>query len=100
DAKYGNLVSMIQGLGAMHQPLLPLEEEVNENAEGKDDCSDERVQNWAKAVSAVDGGPDSLPGGEADVERQSHFDRPLKEIRVGESPSRPWGISVPIPDEP
>jgi hypothetical protein len=100
DAKYGNLVSMIQGLGVMHQPLLPLEEDANEAVERPDDRSDERVQNWAKAVSAVDGDPDSSPGNEANIERQSHFDRPLKEIRVGESPSRPWGISIPIPDEP
>ena len=25
-----------------------------------------------------------------DEQRQSHFDRPLREVRVGESPSRPW----------
>ena len=29
-------------------------------------------------------------------ERVSHFDRPMKDVRVGESPSRPWGIQVPI----
>jgi hypothetical protein len=28
-------------------------------------------------------------------ERQPHFERPLRDIRVGESPSRPWGIPVP-----
>lgn len=26
-------------------------------------------------------------------ERESYFDRPLKEVGVGESPSRAWGIS-------
>jgi proteasome activator subunit 4 len=30
-----------------------------------------------------------------DETRTAHFDRPLKEVRVGESPSRPWGISIP-----
>jgi hypothetical protein len=34
---------------------------------------------------------------ENDEERKGHFDRPLREVRVGESPSRPWGIHVPIP---
>ncbi|KAK3310563.1 uncharacterized protein B0T15DRAFT_518826 [Chaetomium strumarium] len=30
------------------------------------------------------------------AERESRFDRPLRDVRVGESPSRPWGISVPL----
>jgi len=57
-----------------------------------------RVQNWAKAVSVslennVDE-PQTAPV-EDDDDRLSHFDRPLKDVRVGESPSRPWGITVP-----
>ena len=98
DAKYGNLVSMIQGLGHKHQPMLPTKEE--EEALEAERLSDERVENWAHAVSADGVGQEEevIP---ADLEdRESRFDRPLKEIRVGESPSRPWGISVPIFDPP
>ncbi|KAF4637031.1 hypothetical protein G7Y89_g1053 [Cudoniella acicularis] len=101
DAKYGNLVSMIQGLGQKHQPMLP--EQDNEEDMDLERTSNERVENWANAVSA-DGigqeeeGEEELSNDEDD--RESRFDRPLKEIRVGESPSRPWGISVPIFDPP
>ncbi|KAH7329314.1 hypothetical protein B0I35DRAFT_473930 [Stachybotrys elegans] len=105
DSKYGNLVSMIEGLGTLHQPMLPGEAEAEAEAdEGQtrsavDKASNERVENWAQDVSASTNpedpaaAPDEPPA--VDVERQSHFDRPLKEVRVGESPSRPWGISVP-----
>lgn len=31
--------------------------------------------------------------------REGRFERPLKDVRVGESPSRPWGISVPFADD-
>lgn len=99
DAKYGNLVSMIQGLGQKHQPMLPTKEE--ENSVEVEQASNERVENWAKAVSTdgVDHEEERLfPEDEED--RESRFDRPLKEVRVGESPSRPWGISVPILDPP
>jgi len=98
DAKYGNLVSMIQGLGQKHQPMLPSKGE-EEDLE-LEHISNERVENWANAVSAdgVDLEEDAVP--ELDEDRESRFDRPLKEIRVGESPSRPWGISVPIFDPP
>jgi hypothetical protein len=97
DAKYGNLVNMIQGLGQKHQPMLPTKEE----AMGAERRPNERVEDWANAVSAdgVDILEDSsLVGDEGD--REGRFDRPLKEIRLGESPSRPWGISVPILNEP
>jgi len=98
DAKYGNLVSMIQGLGQKHQPMLPAkDEEDNQDAEG---MSDERVKDWAKAVSSNGIGHEEKDTQVEDSERESRFDRPLKEIRVGESPSRPWGISVPIFDPP
>jgi hypothetical protein len=97
DAKYGNLVSMIQGLGQKHQPMLPSNEE--EEAVELERTSNERVESWAQAVSAdgvVEHEVDVVP--EEDEDREARFDRPLKEIRVGESPSRPWGISVPIPE--
>jgi hypothetical protein len=78
--------------------MLPTKEE--EEAMELERTSNERVENWAQAVS-VDGVEHedmAEPGAEED--RESRFDRPLKEIRVGESPSRPWGISVPIFDPP
>ena len=98
DAKYGNLVSMIQGLGQKHQPMLPAnQDEMDAELER---TSTERVEIWAKAVS-VDGVGQDVPVPEDEKEdRESRFDRPMKEIRVGESPSRPWGISVPIFDPP
>lgn len=108
DSKYGNLVSMIEGLGQLHQPMLPeaerekLEQEQAEQQRRSGDvekASNERVQNWAKAVTETTD-PETKPqeSEEAEGDRQSHFDRPLKEIRVGESPSRPWGIHVPVPE--
>lgn len=90
DQKYGNLVSMIQGLGQKHQPMLPTKEE--EDSVQVEQASNERVENWAKAVSADGVGHEEeapiVP--ENDEDRESRFDRPLKEVRVGESPSRPW----------
>ncbi|CAL3962203.1 unnamed protein product [Diplocarpon coronariae] len=100
DAKYGNLVSMIQGLGQKHQPMLPTKEE--EEALELERTSNQRVENWAHAISADGVEPEeheAAPEKEED-DRESRFDRPLKEIRVGESPSRPWGISVPIFEPP
>ena len=99
DAKYGSLVSMIQGLGQKHQPMLPADHEEGGEDEELERTSNERVENWAKAVSA-DGVGQEEPEPEEEEDRESRFDRPLKEIRVGESPSRPWGISVPIFDPP
>ncbi|PNH47756.1 hypothetical protein VD0004_g614 [Verticillium dahliae] len=99
DAKYGNLVSMVQGLSTLHKPMLP----TSQMQEEIDKASNERVENWAHAVTSdatddieeVNSTPPEQPN-DADDERQGHFDRPLKEVRVGESPSRPWGISVPV----
>ncbi|PPJ55850.1 hypothetical protein CBER1_07444 [Cercospora berteroae] len=96
DAKYGNLVSMIQGLGQKHKELLP--EDIAVEDEQEDDgseraLSDEKIRNWAKSVSAEVQIGDELDDGEE--ERVPHFERPVREIRVGESPSRPWGIHVP-----
>ena len=97
DAKYGNLVSMIQGLGEKHQTFLPKEPDADEadvkDEPGEDDDKrDEKVRKWASSVSAQAGQLEDT----AEEERTPHFGRPLKDIRVGESPSRPWGISVPV----
>ncbi|RYP54952.1 hypothetical protein DL768_000268 [Monosporascus sp. mg162] len=101
DAKYGSLVSMVEGLTRIHQPMLP-EQDTRPQSE-VEKASNHRVENWAQTVSAsLADDPDRtapVPHGD-DEERQSHFDRPLKEVRVGESPSRPWGISVPVFDTP
>ncbi|KAK5630122.1 hypothetical protein RRF57_005837 [Xylaria bambusicola] len=97
DAKYGNLVSMVEGLGKIHQPMLP--EQDTRPQSDIELASNDRVQDWAHTVSATvanDPEQTALDHGEGDEERQSHFDRPLKEVRVGESPSRPWGISIPV----
>ncbi|KAK3632953.1 hypothetical protein LTR56_011510 [Elasticomyces elasticus] len=109
DAKYGNLVSMIQGLGQRHKELLP-EEPAEEDEEGEGDAGGmskeggDKVRAWARSVSAeaVDGNEDAIASPDlqdedvvGDDERVTRFDRTMREIRVGESPSRPWGISVP-----
>lgn len=97
DAKYGNLASMVEGLSKIHQPMLP--EQDTRPQSDVEKASNNRVQDWAHTVSAtVTDDPDrtTRDDGDQDHERQSHFDRPLKEVRVGESPSRPWGISVPV----
>ena len=98
DAKYGNLVSMIQGLGVTHKPLLPAKEE--EDSIAVERRSMEKVEKWADNVKDV---PENVSRGSGGLEeeelREGHFDRPLEEVRVGESPSRPWGIRVPIERE-
>lgn len=96
DAKYGNLVSMIQGLGNKHKQYLPDDERA---ASGADQQSSAAVQKWAQAVDE-NAAPDTASGEvekepETDDVRQTRFEMPLREIRVGESPSRPWGIQVP-----
>lgn len=99
DRKYGNLVSMIQGLGEKHQAWLPEEPEEGADVAEEEAKTDAKVENWAKDVTVSL--QDCTPGEEesseqaVDEARTAHFDRPLKEIRVGESPSRPWGISIP-----
>jgi hypothetical protein len=102
DAKYGNLVNMVEGLGRIHQPMLP--EQDTRPQSDVERTSDSRVETWAQTVSAAVTDDPDQPAMDADSEggeeRLSHFDRPLKEVRVGESPSRPWGISVPIYDTP
>jgi hypothetical protein len=95
DSKYGNIVSMIEGLSHLHQPMLPESEQ--QEASVRDGDSNGRVETWAQAVSAT-AASESNEEVALTEDRQSHFDRPLKEIRVGESPSRPWGISIPVYD--
>ncbi|KAK5990364.1 hypothetical protein PT974_08631 [Cladobotryum mycophilum] len=97
DSKYGNIVSMIEDLSQLHKPMLP-EDEQGRRPSNATRASDDRVESWAQDVSA-NAGPDATheaPTEADDDDRQSRFDRPLKEVRVGESPSRPWGISVPL----
>ncbi|KAI9725456.1 MAG: hypothetical protein M1828_003127 [Chrysothrix sp. TS-e1954] len=110
DAKYGNLVSMIQGLGQKHQPMLP-DNPDNERADPREEEAEEekkntkRVEKWAKAVSESAADAEEPEGcldttkaqqvSEEEEQRESRFDRPLKDIRLGESPSRPWGVSIP-----
>lgn len=108
DAKYGNIVSMIADLSHLHAPMLPSAAQ-NAEVDEQDRVSNRRVSDWAVnvSVSATEGlmgdakdDEEASPDGtdpDPDTERTGHFDRPLKEVRVGESPSRPWGISVPIP---
>lgn len=102
DAKYGNLVNMVEGLGRIHQPMLP--EQDTRPQSDVERASNSRVETWAQTVSAtVTEDPEQAAvetGSEDGEERLGHFDRPLKEVRVGESPSRPWGISVPVYDTP
>lgn len=98
DSKYGNIANMIEDLGQLHQSMLP-ESEQNLRQSEVDGASNKRVENWAQAVSvSTDPQVNETVPDLQDDERQSHFDRPLKEVRVGESPSRPWGISIPIYD--
>lgn len=99
DAKYGNLVSMINDLGTLHQPMLPSAAAADDD-DNVDRLSNQRVATWASAVmisnppSSEEPNQPSAPP--SDDSRESHFNRPvLRDIRVGESPSRPWGISVP-----
>ncbi|BDD60502.1 hypothetical protein MPDQ_002665 [Monascus purpureus] len=97
DAKYGNLANMIRGLGEKHQAFLPGHAESDHQAPRA--SSTERVEKWAEDVSSTQ---QATPIAENDDtnDRKGHFDRPLREIRVGESPSRPWGIHVPLDYQP
>ncbi|RMJ22261.1 hypothetical protein PHISP_06862 [Aspergillus sp. HF37] len=90
DSKYGGVISMIQGLGEKHQSFLPNRGNMSNSASGG-------VDKWAADVDSKSQVPATV---KEDEERKGHFDRPLREIRVGESPSRPWGIPVPAPQSP
>ncbi|KAK3383802.1 hypothetical protein B0T24DRAFT_606299 [Lasiosphaeria ovina] len=100
DAKYGNLVSMINDLSHLHQPMLPSAGGDGELGEVDKASNKRAVEDWAQTVTAsanpeVHEDENEVP---VDEDRESHFDRdrPLRDVRVGESPSRPWGISVPL----
>ncbi|KAL8936399.1 MAG: hypothetical protein Q9211_004208 [Gyalolechia sp. 1 TL-2023] len=94
DHKYGNLVNMIQGLGQKHQPMLHTKADGGNQSQAQ--TSQRKVEAWAKEVKDdLKAQANHGVGEETSSLRDNHFDRPLKEIRVGESPSRPWGISVP-----
>jgi hypothetical protein len=102
DAKYGNIVSMIQGLGQKHVSLLPenLGDDHHDAEQDFDDderASHEKIRKWASTVyTGPDAPAEDKEGGETEEERLPRFDRPLRDVRLGESPSRPWGIQVPI----
>lgn len=99
DAKYGNMISMIQGLGNKHKAYLPNDGQPVSNPTTPDiqeNDSDVAVKRWARRVSAERDQQKDLEEEEDDDPRQSHFEHPMRVIRVGESPSRPWGISVPV----
>jgi len=101
DAKYGSLVNMIQGLGKKHEPMLPQEPYPEAMAETEQDqVSKTKIRNWAASVddsddaAIVQAPAVEVEDGEEDS-RESRFDRPLRDVRLGESPSRPWGVHVP-----
>ena len=93
DAKYGNLVSMIQGLGQKHQDYLPPEPALTAEEEETRESSN-KVKSWAAKLSDSEH-EDTENHEEEHEERIPHFDRPMRDVRVGESPSRPWGIPIP-----
>ncbi|KAL4901814.1 hypothetical protein BDW74DRAFT_181530 [Aspergillus multicolor] len=93
DAKYGDLTNMIRGLSQKHQAFLPGQ---GRRSSQTASSSAERVEKWAEDVKPQTPA-EGDEAGEDDEDRKGHFDRPLREVRVGESPSRPWGIHVPIP---
>ncbi|EAQ92732.1 hypothetical protein CHGG_00967 [Chaetomium globosum CBS 148.51] len=92
DAKYGSLVSMVKDLSHLHRPMMPPS---RQDQRDSDRASTKRVEDWTQTVVAGDPEPDSDKTSVSD-ERESRFDRPMRDVRVGESPSRPWGISVPL----
>ncbi|KAL2154353.1 hypothetical protein VTH82DRAFT_3029 [Thermothelomyces myriococcoides] len=93
DAKYGNLVNMVKDLSQLHRPLMPPSQDEVKEAEKS---SNKRVEDWAQTVAPGKPEPEDGPEPPVDEEREARFDRPLRDVRVGESPSRPWGISVPL----
>jgi hypothetical protein len=103
DAKYGNLVNMIQGLGVKHKQYLP--GDAPNEPQHKEQGSVEAVEKWADGLShkSLERVVEPLPqedGIAEEGQRKSHFERSLREVRVGESPSRPWGIFVPAAQKP
>ncbi|KAI9734237.1 MAG: hypothetical protein M1834_002339 [Cirrosporium novae-zelandiae] len=101
DAKYGDMTNMMQSLGMKHQPLLPHKEQ---GSHSKPTDNAKKIEKWVENVSesepqlAVKEQEQHAP--KTDEERVGHFEKPLRNIRVGESPSRPWGITIPATVEP
>lgn len=101
DEKYGNVASMVKGLGEYHQPYLPTHID-QPGSPPTEPISSEKVENWTKDMDDKPQRPIADCPSKKDIEyeaedtREGHFDRTLRDIRVGESPSRPWGIHVPI----
>ena len=100
DAKYGSLVNMIQGLGKKHEPMLPQEPHPEVIAETEEEqVSKKKIRNWAAGVDSDDADVTQELGVKVEDDqedtRESRFDRPLRDVRLGESPSRPWGVHVP-----
>lgn len=98
DSRYANIVSMVNDLGKVHQPMLPDTEDIAvDDGEEHVHNSAVKVENWAKAIHTDEDEDeaDSDPPQDVEEDREQRFDRSLKDIRVGESPSRPWGITVP-----
>ncbi|KAG9256974.1 uncharacterized protein F5Z01DRAFT_443048 [Emericellopsis atlantica] len=100
DNKYGSMINMIEDLGQLHQSMLPESQQGQPRRPSEvDKVSNERVKDWARAITETTGSAaDEVVEENAESDRESRFDRPMKEVRVGESPSRPWGISVPVFD--
>ncbi|EEQ87276.1 hypothetical protein RJZ56_005410 [Blastomyces dermatitidis] len=108
DEKYGDMVNMIKGLGLYHQPYLPSTQGPGRPGDTAS-VSIGRVEKWAEEVGAKAPEIEVMPAsrGEEDhakeekedddeEQRSNYFNRSLRDVRVGESPSRPWGIHVPI----
>lgn len=88
DSQYGNSASMIEGLGLKHQRMLQDKHKVDPTIQNKT-----LVDSGAKTeIQTSKNESDTRPN----EERSRRSDRPLREIRVGESPTRPWGIPVPF----
>jgi hypothetical protein len=109
DAKYGNLRDMIQSLGVQHQQYLSAKDRQEHARRPSSPPGAVAVEQWAGNVSRRSAEADAAPavaqigetgaGDNEKEERVHNFDRPLREIRLGESPSRPWGIAVPLTQE-
>ncbi|KAI1959418.1 hypothetical protein LOZ58_004690 [Ophidiomyces ophidiicola] len=108
DEKYGDIVSMVKGLGVYHQPYLssPPAVPVAEHNKHDNDAT-QRVEKWAEDVNNKSPNTGNHPLSDIvdtdtdDVEaRDNNFKRSLRDVRVGESPSRPWGIHVPVSQKP
>ena len=121
DAKYGrSRSSMIRGLGEKHQAFLPGHSSNGGGVVGRSAVEDVSSSDPRQATPEEEEDREGLPlrevprvgdededdrhfqqevpmvvGEEDDTDREGHFQRPLREVRVGESPSRPWGIHVP-----